>query len=78
MHNLIKLLKVLLLSFIIMTGTGGSDAPRPSSRLTTKDDGTVQNQGTETEQFDAIEAAARQAALTAETALPVETMEEDQ
>ena len=70
MHNLFKLLKVLLLSFIIMTGTNNSNTPQQSYRLTAVNKGstTAQNQGTEAEQFDTIELAAQQAAqLTAAT-----------
>ena len=62
MHHLINLFKVLLLSFtIIMAGADDSDVnPRRSSRLSTVNagDGTQQDQGTEAEQYDAIETAA--------------------
>ena len=64
MQNLIKLLKVFLLSFIIiMTGTDGSNTPRRSGRLNEVNNNENENQGTETEQFDEIERAAREAAL---------------
>ena len=63
MHNLFKLLKVLLLSFIIMTGTDGSNTPRQKGRLTENNNAIAQNQGTETEQFDKIAQAAQEEVL---------------
>ena len=76
MHNLIKLLKVFLLSFIIiMTGTNGYDTTQRSNRLLSVNNGnkTPQDQGTEAEQYDALELAAQQAAL-----LPAMTEENQQ
>ena len=61
MHSLFKLFNVLLLSFfIIMAAADGSDTPRRSGRLSENNNN---NDGTEAEQFDAIERVAREAAL---------------